>query len=78
MKFSNRKTQLLQPNFFFGFLAVGLLLALPVLTLAAPAAAPVVIVSNLISPTSMARDEHTGDIFVPEIFTGRIIRVQVL
>jgi uncharacterized delta-60 repeat protein len=36
MKFSNRKTQLLQPNFFFGFLAVGLFLALPVLTLAAP------------------------------------------
>ncbi len=78
MKFSNRKTQLLQQNFFFGFLAVGLLLALPVLTLAAPAAAPVVMVSNLISPTSMARDEHTGDIFVTEIFTGRIIRVQVL
>ncbi len=36
MKFFNRKTQLLQPNFFFGFLAVGLFLALPVLTLAAP------------------------------------------
>jgi hypothetical protein len=43
-----------------------------------PNAAPVVVVSNLISPTSMARDETTGNIFVTEIFTGRIIRVQVL
>jgi hypothetical protein len=41
-------------------------------------AVPVVIAANLISPTSMARDEITGDIFVAEIFTGRIIRVQVL
>jgi hypothetical protein len=41
-------------------------------------APPVTIVSNLISPTSMARDEATGDIFVTEIFTGRIIRVQIL
>lgn len=45
---------------------------------ASPNVAPVVVVSNLISPTSMARDETTGDIFVTEIFTGRIIRVQVL
>ncbi|HEX8369040.1 MAG TPA: ScyD/ScyE family protein [Pyrinomonadaceae bacterium] len=36
---------------------------------------PVVLVSNLISPTSMARDAETGDLFVTEIFTGRIIRV---
>lgn len=43
-----------------------------------PNAAPVVVVSNLISPTSMARDETTGNIFVTEIFPGRIIRVQVL
>ena len=45
---------------------------------ATPDAAPVVVVSNLISPTSMARDERTGFIFVTEIFTGRIILVQVL
>jgi hypothetical protein len=45
---------------------------------ASPAAAPVVLVSDLISPTSMARDEVTGDIFVTEIFTGRIIRFQIL
>jgi len=43
-----------------------------------PNAAPVVVVSNLISPTSMARDETTGNIFVTEIFPGRIIRVQIL
>ena len=43
-----------------------------------PGAAPVVVVSNLISPTSMARDETTGNIFVTEIFPGRIIRVQIL
>jgi hypothetical protein len=43
-----------------------------------PNAAPVVVVSNLISPTSMARDETTGNIFVTEISTGRIIRVQIL
>ena len=43
----------------------------------APDATPVVIVSTLNSPTSAARDEKTGDIFVTEIFTGRIIRVQI-
>jgi hypothetical protein len=36
---------------------------------------PVVLLSNLISPTSMARDGETGDLFITEIFTGRIIRV---
>ncbi|HEX9962825.1 MAG TPA: ScyD/ScyE family protein [Pyrinomonadaceae bacterium] len=36
---------------------------------------PVVLASSLISPTSMARDGETGDLFVTEIFTGRIIRV---
>ena len=29
MKYFRRKTQLLQQNFFFGFLAIGLFLALP-------------------------------------------------
>jgi hypothetical protein len=36
---------------------------------------PTVLVSNLISPTSMARDGASGDLFITEIFTGRIIRV---
>jgi hypothetical protein len=40
-----------------------------------PTATPVVI-ADLITPTSMARDPVTGDLFVTEIFTGRIIRVQ--
>ena len=44
---------------------------------AAPDAAPVTIVSNLISPTSMARDEKTGDIFVTNIFPGTITRVEI-
>lgn len=35
----------------------------------------VVVLDDLISPTSMARDGETGDLFVTEIFTGRIIRV---
>lgn len=37
--------------------------------------APVVIAAPLISPTSVARDRRTGDIFIAEIFTGRILRV---
>ncbi|HLM00767.1 MAG TPA: ScyD/ScyE family protein [Pyrinomonadaceae bacterium] len=36
---------------------------------------PVVLASNLISPTSLARDGESGDLFVTEIFTGRIVRV---
>jgi len=32
------------------------------------------LLSNLISPTSIARDADTGDLFITEIFTGRIIR----
>lgn len=34
-----------------------------------------VVSAALISPTSMARDNDSGDLFVTEIFTGRIIRV---
>ncbi|HEY0430097.1 MAG TPA: ScyD/ScyE family protein [Pyrinomonadaceae bacterium] len=34
-----------------------------------------VVSSSLISPTSVARDGDTGDLFVTEIFTGRIIRI---
>ena len=40
-----------------------------------PSAAPAVVAAPLISPTSMARDHKTGDIFVTEIFTGRVMRV---
>ncbi len=36
---------------------------------------PTVIAGNLASPTSMALPSPSGDIFVTEIFTGRIIRV---
>ncbi len=36
---------------------------------------PRILVSNLITPTSLARDAATGSIFVTETATGRIIRV---
>jgi hypothetical protein len=39
--------------------------------------APVVLVNNLVSPTNLVRDEVTGDLFVTEIFPGRITRVHV-
>jgi hypothetical protein len=42
-----------------------------------PDGAAVVLLTNLISPTSLARDETSGNLFITEIFTGRIIRVQV-
>ncbi len=42
-----------------------------------PDAAPVVLVNNLVSPTSLTRDEITGDLFVTEIFPGRITRVHL-
>lgn len=37
---------------------------------------PVTLLTNLVSPTSLARDPETGDLFVTEIFPGRIIRVE--
>lgn len=40
-----------------------------------PTATPIALVSNLISPTSIARDAENGDLFITENFTGRIIRV---
>lgn len=42
-----------------------------------PDGTPVVLVNNLVSPTSIARDATTGDLFVTEIFPGRITRVHV-
>ena len=38
-------------------------------------AAPVVVAGCLNSPTSMARDERTGELYITEIFTGRIVKV---
>lgn len=43
-----------------------------------PSAPPVVIANDLITPTSLARDQASGDLFVAEIFTGRVIRVRLL
>jgi hypothetical protein len=42
-----------------------------------PNGPPVVLVNNLTSPTSLARDPVTGDLFVTEIFPGRITRVRI-
>jgi hypothetical protein len=42
-----------------------------------PDGAPLVLLTNLVSPTSLAQDPVSGNLFVTEIFTGRIIRVQV-
>jgi hypothetical protein len=42
-----------------------------------PSGPPVVLVNNLVSPTSLARDPATGDLFVTEIFPGRITRVRI-
>lgn len=40
-------------------------------------ATPVVIAGGLIGPSSMARDELTGDLFITEIFTGRVIKIEI-
>ncbi|HSO75206.1 MAG TPA: ScyD/ScyE family protein [Blastocatellia bacterium] len=40
-------------------------------------AAPVVIAEGLISPTSLSFDEATGTLFITEVFTGLIKKVQV-
>ena len=42
---------------------------------AAPDAAPVNVLSNLITPTSMARDSGSGDLFITNIGPGTITRV---
>ena len=39
--------------------------------------APALIADDLVTPTSMARSARTGDLFVTEISTGRIICVRV-
>jgi hypothetical protein len=43
-----------------------------------PDAEPLTVAADLVTPTSMAWDEWTGDIFVSEIDTGRIIRIEAL
>ncbi len=40
-----------------------------------PTGPPTLISDSLISPTSMARDPQSGDLFVTEAFTGRIMRI---
>ncbi|MBC7909666.1 MAG: hypothetical protein H7Y30_04145 [Pyrinomonadaceae bacterium] len=40
-----------------------------------PTATPIVLASDLVSPMSIARHPETGDLFVTEIFTGRVMRL---
>ena len=40
-----------------------------------PTSAPTVVAGGLISPSGMARDAVSGDIYITEVFTGRIVRV---
>ena len=42
---------------------------------ASPSASPLVLANCLITPTSMAQERRTGDVFVTEIFTGRVIKI---
>jgi hypothetical protein len=42
-----------------------------------PQAAPVVLNDQLTSPTSMVFDPQSGDLFITEIFAGRIVRVGI-
>lgn len=41
----------------------------------APDAAPVVLADTLSSPTAVARDALSGDLFVTEVFAGNVVRV---
>jgi hypothetical protein len=47
------------------------------LSFTSPVAAPTIVAGGLITPSGMARDPQTGDIYITEIFTGRIIKVQI-
>ena len=41
----------------------------------APTAAPVVIAGGLIGPVGLARDARSGDLFITENFTGRVMQI---
>jgi hypothetical protein len=65
-------------EFATGFdLATGFTFPGRVLRFAGATSAPDVVASDLISPTSMAFDDRTGELFVTEIFTGRIMRIEL-
>jgi hypothetical protein len=55
-----------------GFVAPGRLLRF-----ATPSSAPQVLVDTLVTPTSMDLDAESGDLFITEIRTGRIIKVSL-
>jgi hypothetical protein len=43
----------------------------------APGGSPVVLAGNLITPTSLAQNPVTGDLFITQLATGQVIRVTV-
>ncbi|QQS39954.1 MAG: ScyD/ScyE family protein [Acidobacteriota bacterium] len=43
-----------------------------------PSSPPTTVVANLITPSSMVLDHRTGEMYVTEMFTGRLIRVSGL
>lgn len=45
------------------------------LLFSSPIATPTVVAGGLITPSGMVRDALSGDIYITEIFTGRIMRV---
>ena len=47
------------------------------LRFATPSSSPEVLVDTLVTPTSMDLDAETGDLFITEIRTGRIIKVSL-
>ena len=42
---------------------------------ASPSANPIVVANCLITPTSLVQDAKSGDLFVTEIFTGRVVKI---
>jgi hypothetical protein len=74
----NSKGPFLVLEFASGFdLATGFRFPGRVLRFAGATSAPEVVASDLVSPTSMAFDARTHELFVTEIFTGRIMRVEL-
>ena len=46
-----------------------------VLRLEAEGASPVVIADSIVSPSAIAIDPRTGDLWVSQIFSGKVVRV---
>jgi hypothetical protein len=67
-----------QDRFFVVEISTNLLMGAPgrLLLFETPSSAPTVLSSNLIGPTSVAYDAETGSVYVTQLFTGQVIRLQ--